>query len=76
MKRWKRLRAMRVVAQLARGKTTRFRKLVADLENEDIEDFLQQLDKEIGRKESVGLNPVIQKEYMILTEERERREKG
>lgn len=75
-KRWIRLRAMRVVSQLVRGETGGFRKLVADLEDEEIEEFLQDIDTAMGKKERVSLSPVIQAEYAILVEERTRRENG
>ena len=75
-KRWRRLRAMKIVSQVARGKEDGFRKLVSELADEDIEDFLRQLDTAMAKKERVGLNPAVQMEYAILGEERRRREDG
>lgn len=71
--RWSRLRAMRIVSQIARGRTGRFRRLVSELEDEDLEDFLQQIDTAMAKKEKLGVDPVIQTEYAILVEERTRR---
>ncbi len=53
-----------------------FRDLVAELEDEDIEEFLHKMDRKIDKHPQLASESLIVNEYTILVEERKRRENG
>ncbi len=68
--------ARKMTKRMQRGDYTEFRNLVAELEDEDIEEFLFKMDRKIDKHPTLSMDPLIQNEYTILVEERTRREDG
>ncbi len=60
---------------MARGKFDRFEKEVQGMSDEELEDGLQQYDEAFTKfPDRAGLSPLLQRQYIILVEERKRRE--
>ncbi len=58
------------------GDYSEFRELVTELTDEDIEDILYGMDRQIDKHPRIASESLIANEYTILVEERTRREHG
>ncbi len=56
------------------GDYSEFEELVSELEDEDIDEFLLELDSVMDKRPILSTDSLIQNEYRILIEERKRRE--
>ncbi len=59
---------------LETGDWSEFRGYVADLKDEEIEEFLFRIDQAVTRKPQLMIEPSVRMEYQILIEERQRRD--
>ncbi len=70
----RRFKTVRIITQIFRGKWDGFKKAVREMPDSELEESLQNLDEAFKKRERAAQSPILQGQYMILVEERTRRE--